>query len=366
MKRLLCLLSSMNKGGAETFLMKVYRTLDRTRYQMDFCIHVEDKCDYEDEILGMGGRIFRIPPKSKNTKEFKRQLKELISDNRYQYVLKITSNAAGFWDLKIAKKAGAERTIARSSNSGDGASRMQFMIHRASRVLWQKYADVKIAPSDLAAEYTFGKHAVRKGEVGYLNNGLDLKEFRFDEDARFRIRKELAVKDNTIIVGHIGRFNTQKNHGFLVRIFAEYLKSKPESVLVLVGVGDLEEEIRRQVEDLGLSDRVRFLGLRNDIPALMSAFDVFVFPSLYEGMPNTVIEAQACGLPCLLSDTITRQADLCGRLRYLPIDDSARWVEEIAEAVAEGRIDADMKDYDIHTVTDQFCRYCFGDSGEKD
>ena len=365
MKRLLCLLSNMNKGGAETFLMKVYRTLDRTRYQMDFCIHVEDKCDYEDEILALGGRMFRIPPKSKDTKEFKRQLTKLISDNRYRYVLKITSNAAGFWDLKIAKKAGAERTIARSSNSGDGASKLQFMIHRVSGLLWQKYADVKIAPSDLAAEYTFGKRSVEKEEVGFLNNGLDLGVFRFDEESRFRIRSELGAGENTTVLGHIGRFNTQKNHVFLIRIFAEYLKRMPESLLVMVGVGDLEKEIRRQVEDLGLSDRVRFLGLRNDIPALMSAFDVFVLPSLYEGMPNTVIEAQACSLPCVLSDTVTRQADLSGRLRYLPLDNAVRWAEEISKAVADGRIDVDMSDYDIHTVADQFCRYCFGDTGEK-
>ena len=366
MKRLLCLLSNMNRGGAETFLMKVYRTLDRTQYQMDFCIHVETECDYEDEILSMGGRIFRIPPKSKNAKEFKRQLTKLISENHYRYVLKITSNAAGFWDLKIAKKGGAERTIARSSNSGDGASRLQLMIHRVSGVLWKKYVDVKIAPSDLAAVYTFGKCSVKKGRVNFLNNGLDLDTFRYDEESRLRIRKDLSAADNTTVLGHIGRFNTQKNHVFLIRIFAEYLKTDPDAILVLVGVGDLEKDILRQVEDAGLSDHVRFLGLRSDIPALMSAFDVFVLPSLYEGMPNTVIEAQACTLPCVLSDTITQQADLSGRLRFLPLSDEERWAEEIFSAVSDGRINADMSAYDIHKVTDQFCRYCFGDTGEKD
>lgn len=366
MKRLLCLLSNLNKGGAETFLMKVYRTLDRTRYQMDFCIHVEKKCDYEDEVLRMGGKIFRIPPKSKNAQEFNRQLKNLISGNRYRYVLKITSNAAGFWDLKIAKKAGAERTITRSSNSGDGASRIQLMIHRAAGIMWKKYVDVKIAPSDLAAEYTFGKRSVKKGEVGFLNNGLDLNEFRFDEASRIKIRKDLSAARNTAVLGHIGRFNTQKNHAFLIRIFVEYLKRDPDAMLVLVGVGDLEKDIRRQVDNAGVSDKVRFLGLRSDIPALMSAFDVFVLPSFFEGMPNTVIEAQACTLPCVLSDTITRQADLSGQLRYLPLKDEERWAEEISSAVSGGRVDADMSAYDIHTVTDQFCRYCFGDSGEKD
>ena len=360
MERLLCLLSNMNRGGAETFLMKVYRAIDRTRYQMDFCIHVEEKCDYEDEILSLGGRIYRIPPKSKSTKEFRRRLSALIRDNHYRSVLKITSNAAGFWDLKIAKRAGATRTIARSSNSGDGDSRLQLMIHRVSRVLWMRYADVRLAPSDLAAEYTFGKRAAARGEVVFLNNGLDLGEFHFDEARRRAVREEFSVPDGTVVLGHIGRFNTQKNHAFLLRVFAEFHKTNPDSLLMLVGTGDLEEEIRRLSDELRLADRVIFTGLRTDIPALLSAFDVFVFPSFYEGMPNTVIEAQACGLPCVIADTITWQANISGTVRYLPLSDPSAWCVAAADALGRGRISADLSAYDIHAVSEQFCHCCFG------
>lgn len=357
MQRLLCLLSNMNIGGAETFLMKVYRTLDRAQYQMDFCICVEEKCDYEDEILSLGGKIYRIPPKSRDANEFKRQLTELIRSNRYSSVLKITSNAAGFWDLKIAKKAGAVRTIARSSNSGDDGV-IQMLVHKISRVLWMKYADVKIAPSDLAAAYTFGRKAVDRGEVQFLSNGLDLQAFRYSADDRQKVRKEFGIADSTAVLGHIGRFNTQKNHAFLLRVFADYLETNPDAVLILVGVGDLENDIRRLAAELRLADKVIFAGLRTDIPSLLSAFDVFVFPSLYEGMPNTVIEAQACSLPCVISDTITREANICKKVTYLPLDDPAAWGSAISTAVSGGRTSADMSAYDIKTVSQQFCRLC--------
>jgi len=364
MERLLCLLSNMNRGGAETFLMKIYRVLDRTQYQMDYCITLEDKCDYEDEILSLGGRIFRITPKSRDAKTFRQELYRVIHDHRYRNVLKITSNAAGFWDLKIAKQAGATRTIARSSNSGDGDSRLLLALNKISKLLWMKYADVKLAPADLAAQYTFGKKALSRGEVHLLNNGLDLGVYHYCADARAALRSQFGAQDTTAILGHVGRFNTQKNHSFLIRVFAEYVKRSADSLLVLVGVGTLEDQLRRQVRDLHLEKKVIFTGLRTDIPELLSAFDVFVFPSLYEGMPNTIIEAQACSLPCVLSDTITRQADLCGRLRYLPLSDVSVWADAIGDALTDGRITADMSAYDIRAAAQQFCRYCFGSVGE--
>ena len=365
MERLLCLLSNMNMGGAETFLMKVFRGLDRSRYRMDFCIVLKEKCDYEDEILDLGGKVYRIPSKSQNSKAFKDSLYALIHDHHYQNVLKITSNAAGFWDLKIAKKAGAGRTIARSSNSSDGENPLHTAIHYLSRALWSRYVDVKIAPSDLAAIHTFGKRAVKRGEVRFLNNGLDLDVYRFDPDARRRLRAEFNAGEHTVVLGHVGRFNTQKNHRFLVRVFAEYVKQNEDALLILTGVGTLEDEIRQQVNELCLDDKVVFTGLRSDIPQLLSAFDVYVFPSLYEGMPNTVIEAQACGLPCVIADTITKQADLSGQVRFLPISDPAVWVPEITKLASCGRIDADMSAYDIKEAVRQFCEDCFGSVGEN-
>ena len=362
MKRLLCILNNMNIGGAETFLMKVYRTIDRTEYQMDFCVNYSGKCDYEDEILEMGGRFFRITPKSDNSKEFKNKLTAIIKENAYKDVLRITSNAAGFWDLKIAKKAGATHTCARSSNADDG-SLVQNIINRLGRFLWMKYVDVKIAPSDLAAKYTFGERLYNNGAVGILNNGLDLSEFSYSDEARNNIRKEFKIKDSTVVVGHIGRFNYQKNHSFLLNVFNRFHSEVPDSALLLAGSGDLEAQTKAQAKSLGLSDCVIFAGVRRDVPALLSAMDVFLLPSFYEGMPNVVIEAQACGVPCILSENITKEADLSGKLLYLPVSDETIWAAQAKRLAENGRISADLGDYDISAVSARFCKYCFSDEG---
>lgn len=363
MKRLLCILSCMNRGGAETFLMKIYRALDRTRFQMDFCINVAEKCDYEDEICSLGGRIFRIPSKTENAMAFKAQLTQIIRNNGYEVVLRITSSAVGFWDLKIAKQAGALRTIARSSNASDGKGAAQAILHKVGRQLWTKYVDVKIAPSDLAAEYTFGKKSYQAGEVDILPNGLDLGAFHFEPDERIRVRKELGIAEKTHVLGHIGRFSPQKNHKFLLDVFLAYLQEHKDAVLLLAGEGALRNEIEVQSRSLGIVDKVIFTGLRTDIPAVLSAMDVFVFPSLYEGMPNAVIEAQATGLLCLIADTITREADITGLVHYLPLGDATAWAHLIAGLPQANRETPIRKlkenGYDIETVAEQFIKLIF-------
>ena len=298
---MLCILSCMNAGGAETFLMKIYRKIDRTKYQMDFCVNVFEEGFYDKEITQMGGRIFRIPAKSDSLKEFKRQLSSIIKSQKYNSVLRITSNTMGFLDLKVAKKAGAKVCAARSSNSNDPAGIKAKIAHKLGRFLYGKYVDIKIAPSDLAAIYTFGERTYQKGEVKILRNALDLDVYMYDSEERKRIRKEFGVKDSDILCGHVGRFSAQKNHIFLIDIFSALCKKRSNYKLLLVGRGELEEQIRKKCAQEGLSDRVIFAGVRSDIPAVLSAMDVFVFPSLYEGMPNTVIEAYAYGKPVIAS-----------------------------------------------------------------
>ncbi len=358
MKRLLCLLSGMNAGGAETFLMKIYRKLDKSKYQMDFCINISEQCFYEEEIVAMGGRIYRIPSKSENLKEFKSQLSKIIRENKYQYVMRVTSSAMGFLDLKIAKKAGAKVCVARSSNASDGGGLKAFAAHYLGRLLFSKYVDVKIAPSDLAAKYTFGKKEYEKGRVNILHNAVDLDSFYFDEEARRQIRKEFKISDDVKVFGHIGRFTEQKNHEFLVEIFDRIHKKDSSAMLLLVGTGSLENKIHTKVRALGLKDNVIFTGVRNDIPKLLSAMDAFVFPSFFEGMPNTVIEAQACGLSCVIADTITKEADITGIVQYLPIGDADLWAETAIRASDFER--KDMSDafvkqgYCIEEVAKQF------------
>lgn len=321
MTRLLCLLSGMNAGGAETFLMKIYRQIDKSQYQFDFCINVPEKCFYEDEITSMGGKIYRIPSKSENVREFKRQLTQIIRDNHYTHVLRVTSNAMGFMEMKIAKQAGAKVCAVRSSNSSNGGSIKTVVAHRLGRLLYGRYVDVKIAPSDLAAEYTFGS-SYSKGEVLLLKNGLDLNQYRFSQTEREKIRAEFGICENQLVFCNVARFAPQKNHKFLLRIFKSILEKSPDSKLMLVSTGPLEEEVRQQARELGIYEQVIFAGVRSDIPSILSAADVMIMPSFYEGMPNAVVEAQTTGLPCLISDTITKTADITGLVSFLPLSAS--------------------------------------------
>lgn len=366
MKRLLCILSNMNSGGAETFLMKVYRKLDRSKYQMDFCINVKEECFYDKEIISFGGEIFRIPSKSENTKEFKKQLSEIIKRGNYKYVLRITSNAAGFMDLKIAKKAGAEICSVRSSNSSDGTSKIAKLVHRLGRVLYGRYVDVKFAPSDLAAKYTFGNKAYKNGDVTILPNAVDLSVYRFDSLEREKIRNEFGIDREKTVIGHIGRFQTQKNHVFLIDIFDKiHSINNPDTVLLLVGTGELEPAVKNKVDSLGLTDSVVFAGVRADIPSVLSAMDVFVLPSFFEGMPNTVIEAQATGLPCVIADTITREANITGLVEYLPLENPQVWAEKALNAIKEQRVDTKQvfvdNKYDIESTVEIFVKLVFGE-----
>lgn len=351
----------MDAGGAETFLMKIYRSLDREKYQLDFCINVKEKCFYEDEILSLGGKIFRIPSKSENMREFRRQLALIVRREGYRRVLRITSNGMGFLDLMIAKRAGALICSARSSNASDGAGIKAALAHRVGRLLYQRYVDSAIAPSDLAARYTFGDKAYGRGEVAILHNAVDLGVFKFDGAARDSIRRELGIPSDARVIGHVGRFAQQKNHAFLADIFKSIHDKDERAVLLLVGDGPLREDFERRIAELGLSENVVLAGIRSDVPALLSAMDVFVFPSFYEGMPNTVIEAQATGLACVISDTITAQADITGLVDYMSLSSSAdAWADAALARLSCPRRDTHTdfyrQRYDIRSVTEDFVR----------
>lgn len=366
MKRLLCIVSAMNAGGAETFLMKIYRSLDRSKYQMDFCVNVETEGLYDEEIQSMGGKIYRIPSKSESINEFSKKLYRIVNDNGYKNVLRITSNAMGFYDLYIAKKAGAVNCIARSSNSSDGGGLKAWIAHRAGKLLYKRFIDVEIAPSDLAAIYTFGEKDYRSGKVRILNNGINFDEYRFSSESRKRIRAEFGIDDNCFLIGHIGRFTEQKNHEFLLEVFSEASKRRNNLRLLLVGDGELTDPVRQKCTALGVEENVIFAGIRRDIPAILSAMDLFVFPSLYEGMPNVVIEAQASGLRCLISDRITREVHLSPLVDELPIDSEPKWIDAIdsviddkdSESGSFARKDSGLPEsYDIREISKKFISY---------
>ena len=331
-QRVLHVLHSMNCGGAEALIMNIYRCMERSEVQFDFLVNCFDEMFYEKEIGEMGGRIFRMkfltqvspPVYEHNLFTFFKSHPEIKIVHSH---LETTTGII----LKQAKKAGVPVRIAHSHNS-------RFTRTGASAALenaYKSYCRKKIAPnstmllscSDLASQWLYGKNS---DKAVLVKNGIQAGKYAYDDLVRQRVRKELGIGDNVTALGHVGRFNEQKNHSFLIDIFECCHRLNNNSMLLLAGEGELMEQIKEKVKKAGLSNCVRFLGLRSDINEILQAFDVFLLPSLFEGLPLVIIEAQAAGLPCLAADTISAQSDLgCSLVKFLPLTDAQIWANAV-------------------------------------
>lgn len=362
MKRVLCVAASLNTGGAETFLMKVFRNIDKSKYIFDFIVCADGV--YDEEVLQMGGKIYKIPLRTHSAMDAFRAIKKIVKENKYQYFLKLTDTPLAIFDILSAKMGGAKWISVRSCNAVVNSPKRREMIYSVIRPFFNACINCKIAPSDLAANYTFGAKQVKKGNVHFINNGVDLTIFQYDERNRKEIRDSFNLPDDSIVIGHVGRFNIQKNHKYLLKIFAEIHKQHPNSYLLLVGVGELSEEIQEIVSISNYKDFVIFAGMRKDVPKLLSAMDMLVLPSFFEGMPNVVIEAQATGLPCFISDTITKEADITGLVKYLSIEaEPIIWANEISASFSSvrknTRFDFIKAGYDIDSVSNSLTQLLF-------
>ena len=329
--RVLHVLHSMNCGGAETLLMHLYRGMDRERVQFDFLVNVPDEMFYEDEIGRLGGRIYRMPFLTKVTPPiYERNLYRFFKEKQYSIVHSHLETTTGLI-LRQAKRAGVPVRIAHSHNSRFTRTGLSALPEN----LFKAYCRTRIVPnathlfscSEMASEWLYGRHAA---ESTLLRNGIDTAACAWNAQTRAQMRAELGLGGERVF-GHVGRFNDQKNHAFLIDLFSHYVPHDPQSVLLLAGEGDLTEQIRKQVQSLGIPDNVRFLGLRNDVPRLLQAMDCFLLPSKFEGLPLVIVEAQAAGLPCLAADTVSPMADLsAGWFRFLPLQTDT-WVQAMQE-----------------------------------
>ncbi len=357
MNRILCIVGSMDAGGAETFLMKIYRNLNKEKYQFDFCVAKKDKNFYEDEIAKLGGKIFRITPKSKGIVKNFLEIKKIVSSHNYNCVLRVSQHSLSSMELLAAKLGGASKLALRSSNSNSGGNLINLLIHYLFRPISNRIVNIKIAPSLLAAKFMFGSKELKKNNVTIINNGLDFDKYKYDNNKKKKIREELKLSDK-YVVGHVGRFNFQKNHKFLLDIFKEIVKKRKNSILLLIGKGELENQIIEYSKKLNIYDNIKFLGIRDDVSDIYSAMDVFVFPSLFEGMPNTIIEAQAAGLHCFISDTITEECDITGFVKFLSIKESPKkWCDIILSSNCNhynSRKKFEEKNYNINNISTKF------------
>ncbi len=323
--RVLHVVVNMNRGGAETLIMNLYRNIDRSKVQFDFLTCKEGV--FDSEIISMGGKIHRIPYVTEaGHTGFNRALNHFLKRHQYKIVHSHMDKMSGFV-LRAAKKANIPVRIAHSHNTeSEGGFTSRF---------YKWYAGSKINPnathhyacSHKAAEWLF-KH--RSGESFILKNGIETDRFKFSQQTRNAIRRELNLEKDTLVLGHVGRMAPQKNQLQLLDIFAGLNKLIANSVLLIAGEGPLRKEIETKINALNLNGKVKLLGVRDDIDALLQAMDIFVFPSIHEGLPVTLIEAQGAGLPCLIADTITGEADMgSGLVDYLPLTDTASWIKRI-------------------------------------
>ncbi len=330
MIRVLHWVSVMDRGGQETFIMNIYRNIDRDKVQFDFLCSLNKKGDYDDEIKSLGGNIFYLDIKRKGGKfsKYYFELKEtskLLSKIADKYDIIHLHNYHAFssyLEVKACKKAGFKNIILHSHNSC--APRIK--LHKLFRPLLARQKITRFACSQEAGKWL---HDNRSFEVIY--NGIDTSQFYYDKENRLKLREELGLINN-FVIGMVGRFNYQKNHMFALEVFSECVKINHQARLVLVGKGELEQGIIKKVEELSLQDKVIFLGVRNDVNKLMSAFDTLLMPSLFEGLGVVLIEAQYSYLPVIVSDNIPDETYISDLLKPINLNsDKKIWANTILQ-----------------------------------
>lgn len=318
----------MDPGGIESLLMNLYRHIDRDIIQFDFMLHRSQEGTYDSEIKELGGKIYTT--EAFNPFHHKKYMDSMakVIENHPEYKIIHAHSELNYWPLKVAKKHGVPVRIAHSHNAKSTINLKYFFLCYEKAVIKSAATDWFMC-SSLAGEWSYGKKAVHEGKCVFLKNGIETKKYSFDERIRESVRKELGLGDS-FVIGHIGRFMQQKNHTFLIDIFAEIKKINNKAKLLLISEGRLMEEIKEKVAKLGLQKDVLFLGFRNDIPELMQAMDIFVLPSLWEGLPFTLVEAQSAGLPCVISDVISDEAIVTDLIQKSSLNDTAeQWAHNI-------------------------------------
>ena len=319
-------------GGVEAVVMNYYRHIDRSKIQFDFiCDEDSTNIPYE-EIESLGGKVILIPPYQKVFK-YHKALKKALKEENYK-IVHSHINTLSVFSLFAAKCAGVPVRIAHSHSTTNKKEKKKNLLKQILRPFSKVFATDYMCCSELAGRWLFGNKEYDKGNVYLLNNAIDLDKFKYDEKIRNEKRKEFNIDDDTLVIGHVGRFVEQKNHRFLIDIFNEVHKEKENSILMLVGQGPLMEEIKEKVKILGLEKNVMFLGQRNDTNELYQAMDLFLFPSLYEGLGMVVIEAQCSNLPCIVSNEVPEIVKNNDNVFFINLEENKYfWKKEIYKII---------------------------------
>lgn len=341
--RILQVVITMNRGGAESMIMNYYRHIDRTKVQFDFLVHKKGVHAFTDEILSLGGEIYTLPtinPLFPN--KYYNELRAFFTKNNQYTIVHSHINTFSAFPLKIASEFNIPTRIAHAHIALNKLN-LKYLIKTEESIIdtgkhiiklylkkkIHKYTTHSFACGKLAGQWLFGNNA----SFDVINNAIDSEKFIVNTKTANIYKKNLSL-ENDFIIGHVGRFDEQKNHSFLLRIFADILKLKPNASLILVGDGPLRKKMEQEAKNLSIYNKTLFLGVRSDIPQLLQVMDVFAFPSLYEGLPVTLIEAQAAGLKVFASDSITDEVKITNDLTFLSIKKpSSFWAETIVKSL---------------------------------
>ncbi len=326
--RVLHILSGMNHGGAEAMIMNYYRNIDRNKIQFDFLLTSSKRGAYFDEIESLGGKIYIISPLTLKTMHlYLRDLNRFFKCRREYIIVHSHTSSKSVFPLLIAKINNVPVRVCHAHNSKSEGG-YKGVIRDLLKLPLKFIATDFFACGEKAAVWLYGKSYVKKHKVKIISNAIDSKKYSFDIEKRKDIRKKFDIEDK-LVVGHIGRFNLQKNHDFLIDVFYEIHKKFADSVLMLIGDGELRKEIEKRTEMRMLNDNVILTGPRNDVHELLQAMDIFIFPSLYEGLPVSVIEAQASGLNCILSECITKEVEVTDLISYMSLEEYCeKWAQK--------------------------------------
>lgn len=332
MIRVLHVVTYMGRGGLETMIMNYYRHMDRSKVQFDFLVHRDFRADYDDEIEALGGKIHRLPRLVPWGKEYLRALDAFFDAHPEYRIVHVHQDCLSAVALKAAKKHGVPVRIAHSHNSSQDKN-FKYLIKLIYKKQIPRYATQLFACGKDAGDWMFGG-----AEYTIVNNAIDATKYTYDAERAAAVRERLGIPQEALVLGHVGRFSEVKNHTFLIDVFDQIYKERRDAYLLLVGDGDLCADVEEKVRSLGLGERVVFAGVRKDVPELLQAMDVFVFPSLYEGLPVSLVEAQAAGLPCLISDVIPDACVLTELIQKVSLQEKAEvWAEKVLTAAKQER-----------------------------
>lgn len=356
MIRVLHVIGAMGSGGAEAMIMNIYRNIDRKKLQFDFVVHTDEKCFYDDEIKKLGGKIYRTEKfNGMNFFSYKKFWRKFFMEHEEYRIIHGHINSSAAIYLSCAKKYN-RITVVHSH-----ATRNTEKNFRAYAFLVWSYpiryiSDYFMACSLQAGIDRFGKKIVNGKKFSVVNNGIEKEKYILNPVIRNEIRNKHDIKENTFIVGHVGRFTVAKNHTFIVKIFAELSKKEEDTELWLIGTGELEQQVRDIVLQYEIQDKVRFIGITNRVYDYLQAMDVFCFPSIFEGLGIALIEAQASGLPCVVSENIQEEADIGADLMIqLNLNETVdNWVNAVLKTKGIKRRDTEEElvrsGYDIKTT----------------